>query len=305
MPYKHKDAWHWAMRKYLSEIDGTISKETKRQYTYWLEDAGKMLEYPQPTSVPLSKMREYEYSTDMVENSKAVRASVLRTFLRWCGNKDAQRWKISHKQRPKEDRLFLNETDIEYVRKVARSLGVEHELLFTLGIDNGLRAVDMRRLTMENIRQLLAFGKSQILGKGRHGGKPGLLKLNPTSVPAIYEYIKHRRQLVNGHLGEFGQFWLHEGWKGLRPITYADQRTLCVEMSRACGIELRTHDQRASFGHRLHVKRVPIETIAKLLRHESINTSFRSYIGVMDDELDEALAKLRPSDGIQSEMLTK
>jgi integrase len=303
MPYKTRDAWSRATREYVKEITPTICKQTKQQYVYWLEKAGETLGFPNPTVVSLVKMREYEFGSEMCESSKAVRSSVVRTFLRWCGNKDAMRWKLSHQIRPKEDRMFLNENQVENIRKIAHSLGVEHELLFTLGVDNGLRAVDMRRLTVDDVNRLLAFGKSRIIGKGRNGGKPGLLKLNKVSMPAIVEYLKHRKQLVNG--SNIGEFWITSGRFGPTPIRYDQQRKLAVEISNATGLKIRTHDQRASFGHRLHMKGIPIETIAKLLRHDSINTSFKSYIGIMDEELGEALEKLCPPETSQIEVSSK
>jgi len=304
MPYKKRDPWSRAMREYMSEIAPTICNETRRQYVYWITDAGTTLGLPNPRDVALSRMRQMEFNPHLSESSNAVRGSVIRTFLRWTGNKDALRWKLSHSIRPKEDRMFLNETQTGYLRKVSHSLGVEHELLFTLGIDNGLRGVDMRRLTMENVNRLLTYGKAMILGKGRHGGKLGLLKLNKVSIPAIGEYLKHRRQLTNGM--DFDQFWITQGRYGPMVITYPQQRRLCLEISKAGGLSIRTHDQRASFGHRLHLtKEVPLETIAKLLRHESITTAFKSYIGVMDEELGEALEKLCPLETIQMEAVTK
>jgi len=303
MPYRNRDAWHKGMREYLKEIGPTIGKESRQQYVYWLEKAGIMLGFPNPRTVTLSQMRELEFSTDLVESSKAVRASVIRTFLRWNDNKDALKWRLSHKIRPKEDRVFLSEDQVGYLRRVSHSLGVEHELLFTLGVDNGLRAVDMRRLTMEDVNRLLTYGKSQILGKGRNGGKPGLLKLNTWSIPAISEYLKYREQLTNGVM--FQQFWITKGRYGPMPIQFYQQRELMMDISNAAKVHVRSHDLRASFGHRLHMKEIPIETIAKLLRHDSINTSFRSYIGILDDELGEALEKLCPSDSIQMEIMSK
>ena len=44
-----------------------------------------------------------------------------------------------------------------------------------------------------------------------------------------------------------------------------------------------------SYGKRLRVvAKLPIETVAKCLRHENINQSFKAYIGIANDELTEA-----------------
>lgn len=273
-----------------------ICKETRRQYVYWLETAGETLGSPNPKTVKLSKMRGLEFSSAMAENSKAVRASVVRTFLKWAGNKDAMKWRLSYRVRSKEDGVYLSEPQVTHLRRIAHSLGVHHELMFTLGVDNGLRAVDMRRLKMTDVQNLLSKGKSKIIGKGRNGGKPGLLKLNKISVPAIQEYLRFRRQLTERYGLDFKDFWVVETRRGLHPIRYDEQRGVCMEVSKQAAIFFRTHDQRRTFGHRLHAVGVPIETIARMMRHESINTTFKAYIGILDDEMERALEKLCPQE---------
>ena len=278
----------------MKEIRATVCKATMDVYRAHLEQAGQLLDYPNPRKVTLPEMRKLEYEFSGGDGAKAGKSTVTRLFLRWCGNKDSLRWRLSHRVRSKEDGVYLSETQVKYLRQVAHSLGVHHELMFTLGTDNGLRAVDMRRLKVTDVQNLLSKGKSIIIGKGRNGGKPGLLKLNKISVPAIQEYLRLRRQLTEKYGLDFPDFWIVETGRGLHPIRFDEQRRVCMEVSKTAELFYRTHDQRRTFGHRLHAVGVPIETIAKMMRHESINTTFKTYIGIMDDEMERALEKLCP-----------
>jgi integrase len=68
-----------------------------------------------------------------------------------------------------------------------------------------------------------------------------------------------------------------------------------IALSDQAGVHFRCHDLRRTYGHRLHCAGVPIETIARLMRHVTINQSFRSYIGINSAELRAAQDRLCPS----------
>ncbi len=290
MPYKQRDVWHRRAREYLNEISETIVEDSKDQYARWIEYCGERLSYPNPRTVSLREMRELEFRIPNGETAIVLKCQALRTFLRWCKNEDALRWKFSHKMRVKMDGTFLTDAEIEHIRTIAKAMTIDHELLFTLGADNGLRGVDMRRLTTQNITELLAFGKSRIVGKGRCGGKPGLLRLNKDSTDTIERYLKHRYALMQGTHNE--RFWMIRNQYGIRPANKYDTQELAVELSNASGIYFRTHDLRRTFGNRLWRAGVRLEVIARLMRHETPNTTFRSYIGALIDEMDEGMSRI-------------
>jgi integrase len=78
----------------------------------------------------------------------------------------------------------------------------------------------------------------------------------------------------------------------LRPMSSDYILDRIREISEETGVYFRPHDLRRTYGHRLHDAGIPIETIARLLRHETINQSFRSYIGIDNDELRQAQDRL-------------
>jgi integrase len=59
-------------------------------------------------------------------------------------------------------------------------------------------------------------------------------------------------------------------------------------ISAKSGIRFSPHDLRRTFGNRHWRAGTPIEVIAKLMGHETINTTFRAYIGVAYDDMRSA-----------------
>ena len=74
----------------------------------------------------------------------------------------------------------------------------------------------------------------------------------------------------------------------LRPVGRSFIQYRIADLSREAGVLFRPHDLRRTYGHRLHDAGIPIETIARLMRHENINQAFRSYIGIDANELRRA-----------------
>jgi site-specific recombinase XerD len=302
MPYKHKGPYHRALRAYLEDVSPTIAERSAYLYRMWLEQAGKLLGFKDPKRIGLREMVRLESKLQGSETTVAIKASVTRTFLRWCGNADAGKWKISAKQRPKADGIFLEEDQIEDCRRAARSLGVEHELILSLAVDNGLRVIDMRRLTVRNAEQLLATGQSMIRSKGRRGGKMRLMVMSRASYAPLLEYMKHRRQLTERYRKDPALLLIREDAvrRTIVPMTYEVVLRRVTKVSEMAGVYFRPHDGRRTFGNRHHRSHTDIETIAALMGHERIDQTFRSYIGISAQEMREAQDKLCPSTPIQS-----
>ncbi len=60
------------------------------------------------------------------------------------------------------------------------------------------------------------------------------------------------------------------------------------DIMKNAGLEVNPHDGRETYGNRLRRKKVPLETIATLMRRENIDTTFESYIGYDIDGLGRA-----------------
>ena len=80
--------------------------------------------------------------------------------------------------------------------------------------------------------------------------------------------------------------------KGASLLSYKKMAAMKQKICDMAGIQFKTHDRRRSYGKRLRKAGLPIETVAKCLRHEQINQVFRAYIGIEGDELTEAQDRL-------------
>jgi integrase len=293
MPYKHRDAWHRQMRDYLKEVGQTSNRDTVTKYRGYLEESGQLLGFPDPSMVKVQEIRSCESRLRGRENTVCVKAHVLKTFLKWTGNRDAAKWRISHKLRPKVDGVFLSEEQVAYVRAIARSMSMEHELTFSLAVDMGLRCIDMSRLTLANAEEWERSRMSCILGKGRNGGKRADQGLSLITLPLLTMYLERRRELVAKH-AESDHLLLFEHRNRLHWMTAKHIGKLMAQLSEQSGIRFRAHDGRRTCGHRMHRAGVPIETVAKVLRHETIDQAFKCYIGIQWDETLNALDRLQP-----------
>lgn len=291
MPYKETTPWHAAQRRYLAS-KRHLSTESATNYRSWLRTAGKSLHWKDPRLITLDELREWESHLKGKETSRSNISRVLKAFLVRSGNKKAAEWDVMNHARPKQDGIFLNEGQVAHVRQMARSLGPLVETLASLGMDNGLRAVDMQRLTLQNALELLNFGRSEIMGKGRNGGKCGLMILNTNTRQPLKDYLEERRKLIEQHPTSTDALLLVRVGQNVRPVSYEVISLRMDRLSKLSGIVFHCHDLRRTFGNRLHRAGVPIETIAKLMRHENINQAFRSYIGIDSDEMTAAMSKL-------------
>jgi len=277
MPYKRRDAWHRQMREYLKE-KAHISAMTRAHYTQALDLAGGLLEWPNPSKVSLAEMHRLEATMKRSSNTRAIYCSVIRTFLRWSGNRDAMRWTISAKAQAKVDGVFLSEPTVETLRLVSRRLSNDHELLYSLAVDNGCRLIDMERMTVQNAKEMLNCQLSMILSKGRGGGKMRPLALNSYTIAPLAKHLEGR-----------------EGATRLFPYRKLQMYRKLKQISEASGVRFAPHDLRRTFGNRHWRAGTPIETIARLMGHESVDMTFKAYIGVQMEDMLSAQAKLCPS----------
>ena len=300
MPYKLTDPWNRAVRKYLGETKASICDDAYRNYKYMLAEAGEIIGYPDPSKITLQQLKELESKfAGKSDATISIKCHVTKTFLTDLGNAEARRWKITHVPRPKVNGVFLTEEQIAVCRQAARQLGPLQELTFSLGVDNGLRCIDQQRLTMQNVEELLSLSRtSMILGKGRNGGKPGALVLSKMTVEPLRKFLEIRARTVEKwHLEASQKLFIVEyrDGHGAALLSRVAMRQLNKEVSELAKINFNTHDRRRSYGKRLRViAKLPIETVAKCLRHESINQAFRAYIGIESDELTEAQDRLNP-----------
>ena len=155
-------------------------------------------------------------------------------------------------------------------------------LLFTLGINNGLRISDLLALKVGQVRGLKP-GQS-ITVREQKTGKSNVLMMNRTSHKALERYLAEARP------GDYE--YLFKSQKGEnKPITVSYANGLMKSWAKALNLKgnYGTHSLRKTFGYIQRTKYgVAWELLAKRFGHSSPSTTLR-YLGLTDHEVNGIL----------------
>jgi len=180
------------------------------------------------------------------------------------------------------------EKKIEAVKK--NLLGGGHYrdyLLFTLGINTGLRVSDLLKLKFEDVLDNKGKFKNHITIKEKKTSKPKAFPISDTAKKALTLYIEKVGETgFNGYI-----FTSRKGEN--KPITRQRAWQVINEAAEAVGIkdEIGTHTLRKTFGYHARMKGVSIELIQKLFNHSAPSITMK-YIGITQDELDNVYFNL-------------
>lgn len=181
-----------------------------------------------------------------------------------------------------------DEKKIESIKK--NLLGGEHYrdyLLFTLGINTGLRVSDLLKLKYSDVLDNKGKFKTHIVIKEKKTNKTKAFPLNDTAKKAISFYInKTGENSSEGYI-----FTSRKGEN--KPITRQRAWQVINEVAQSVGIkdEIGTHTLRKTFGYHARMKGVSIELIQKLFNHSAPSVTMK-YIGITQDELDNVYFNL-------------
>jgi len=185
--------------------------------------------------------------------------------------------------------------DIKQINAIKRYLK-EHNLrdwlLFTLGINSGLRISDLLKLTVEDVA-----GKDRISITEDKTGKLKKFPLSDNCKKAITEYLKESK-LATGSLFPSRQSNGTGKVTGTGAISRQQAYTIINNAARECnvitdnnGIKIGTHTLRKTFGYHAYKAGTGVEVIQKLLNHSAPSVTLR-YIGITQDQLDDVYINL-------------
>lgn len=161
-------------------------------------------------------------------------------------------------------------------------------LLFTIGINTGLRISDLLNLKVRDVRDSKGDIKSYIWIKEQKTKQDRKIPLNQGVKEALQYYFRKSDIFdLDGYL------FTSERGKGNRPLTKCGAWQLVNEWCKEVGIADRvgTHSLRKTLGYHLRMKGASIAIIAERLGHKNLAT-VKSYIGVNDDELKKSADNL-------------
>lgn len=169
---------------------------------------------------------------------------------------------------PIRDMNNLRKLECYFAEKSQRDL-----LLFTLGINCGLRISDIVALNVGDVK-----GKSYIQIVEKKTGKYKKFPINNKLKPMFEEFTKDKslheplfNTVFNNRLDRFGAYYI--------------LKTACknINLSEKIG----THTMRKTFGYHHYKKFKDIALLQKIFNHSSPSITLR-YIGIDQDQIDES-----------------
>jgi len=170
--------------------------------------------------------------------------------------------------------------DIKAIAQLTQDSPRDH-LLFVMGINNGLRAGDLVKLKVRDVRYL-KVGDTLTIREGKTG-KDNMLVVNKTVFKALRNYLE-RVQPTD-------EDWVFASRKGNSHIQSQAVSKLVKKWTRAINLRGRygAHSLRKTWGYQQRIAHgVGFEIICKRYSHSSPAITMR-YLGIEDREVHDVL----------------
>lgn len=151
------------------------------------------------------------------------------------------------------------------------------QLLFTMGINNGLRTGDILRLRVKDVKSLKA-GDS-VMVKESKTGKTNVLMVNKSVYKALRGYLETVKPLDDD--------WLFPSRKGGAALTTASVNGMIKNWTKAINLRgnFGAHSMRKTFGYIQRTRfGVGLEILMKRFNHSSPLVTMR-YLGITSEEV--------------------
>lgn len=174
--------------------------------------------------------------------------------------------------------------DIKNIDSIKRLLSKNQRdlLLFTLGINNGLRCGDILRLKVSDVKHLKPNDTLTI--REQKTGKDNVLMINKTSYKILRDYLTETRPSDDDYL-----FKSRKGENESLSVEYVN--SLVKGWTRSINLHgnFGTHSLRKTFGYIQRKKfGVSWEVLCKRFNHSSPSVTMR-YLGIEDREVNGIL----------------
>ena len=159
---------------------------------------------------------------------------------------------------------------------------VREKAIVTLFLTSGMRNIELRNLTVDNLN----FSNGTIFCKITKGGKPRYVPFTDEAQDAVNNYLNSglRPPEVPNNAPLFGVVTNSGEWRGMERTELSDRVKNYVSGILGKEKAARTHALRHAFGSINLTNGTSIEAISKILGHADISTS-RIYAKDLDPEL--------------------
>ncbi|WP_456398454.1 site-specific integrase [Mesoaciditoga sp.] len=179
--------------------------------------------------------------------------------------------------------------DIKKIRRVKRLMKKDGNyrdlLMFTLGINAGLRISDILNMKWKDLLMKDGRVKDEVRVKEKKTGKTKIFPLNGAVKRAIEAYIGNSKNIEYGSYVFLSRKRTKEGKP--RPISRVAAWQSINKYCKMAGIEqnVGTHTLRKTFGYHQYKNGTDIAMLQKMLNHSSPQVTLR-YIGIEREKLN-------------------
>lgn len=181
-----------------------------------------------------------------------------------------------------------DEKKIKAMKIILKEKNVRDYVLFTLGINTGLRISDLLNLRFYDVLTESGKIKESISIREIKTGKEKVFSINKTAKESIKEYLSSLNK-------EYEPCWfLFKSKKGdNKAISRVQAYEILNNAAKMIGVSgnIGTHTLRKTFGYHARMKGVPIEILQRIFNHSSPGITMR-YIGITQDELESVYLEL-------------
>lgn len=148
-------------------------------------------------------------------------------------------------------------------------------IMFLVGINTALRFSDLRRLTVEKVKN------NYIYQRDKKTGKENKITLNGDIYKSVMDYIKRNSLHDSDYL-----FWSNKGVN--KPLTRIMGYNIMQEMKEGCKIayNIGTHSLRKTYGYWFYKETGDVVALQAILNH-STPAQTLIYIGMQQKQVDE------------------
>jgi len=172
-----------------------------------------------------------------------------------------------------------NEKDIQRIKKSLQS-NLRDLLLFTIGINNGLRIGDILKLKVKDVRDLKAGEFLTI--REQKTGKENILMVNKSVYAALQKYLNEKKPADGDYL-----FKSRKGKNA--PLSVPAVNRMMKEWTFGMRGNYGTHSLRKTFGYIQRTKfGVGFEILSRRYNHSNPATTMR-YLGIQSKEVNAIL----------------
>ena len=284
--------------KQIKKMD--ISKKTMYAYDQSISRCIEFLNKAKMTTNP-TKIGEKEIvylrdtaMSELTTKTKIYYFSFFNSYLEYYNNRIVTNM---HFHWPSDKRVKADWLTPENAKALLNApLTLGQQLVVSLELCMGLRRVEVIRLTVDKIYS----DRIDVRGKGRAGGKWRTVPLSSNTKIILTRYLEYRDRQISEFLRTHpnaevpNEVFLHTKQGTIQPYSehgVGFDYKFVLPVREKTGIKYGNHTLRRTFGRQLWKSNVPIETISRILGHESISVTML-YIGVNNDDMSEAIRDL-------------